>query len=219
MAKEISLMVFRRATSLREETLIVERARHDADAYALLYRRYLQPVYRYLAQRTGDTSEAEDLTSQVFMEALEGLVHYRDQGRFASWLFTIARRRLIDSYRRNRSQVLIDHPTSDDEQAYEIEERLPLEVENDVLDQVEQKEKLIKIKGLVEALPEDRQEILRLRYAAGLSYEEMATVLKRTPGSIKMIVHRLLEQLQRCWQVAEVAQKDLPEDHGGTSHE
>ncbi len=218
MAKEISLMTLRRETSVKDEAYMVEQARHDADAFALLYRRYLQPVYRYLIQRIGDPAEAEDLTSQVFMEALEGLVHYRDRGKFPAWLFTIARRRLIDSYRKRRPDVSIDQPNSDPDQEDEIEKELHLAGEHDLLDQMEQAETLSRVKQLIEALPEDHQEILRMRYAAGLSYEEMASVLKRSPAALKMAVHRLLEQLQHSWQTDNAGPRDSLDDHGGASH-
>lgn len=219
MAEEISLMSLEREKNLKEEAHIVERARRDANAFALLYRRYVQPVYRYLAQRTGDLAEAEDLTSQVFMEALEGLIHYCDRGKFAAWLFTIARRRLIDFYRKKRPSISIDHSRPGDDDKFEAEEWPHLAAESDLLGQVERKETLKRVKELIELLPEDRQEILRLRYAAELSYEEMASVLKRSPASIKMAVHRLLEQLQQSWQAVNVDPQDLPDDHGGVSHE
>ncbi|HNR46900.1 MAG TPA: sigma factor, partial [Anaerolineaceae bacterium] len=50
---------------------LIERARHDPDAFAALYRRYLTPVYRYLLIRLGNPQDAEDITSKVFTEALE----------------------------------------------------------------------------------------------------------------------------------------------------
>lgn len=88
--------------TLPNDDALVENARHDPDAFAALYRRYLTPVYRYLLIRLGNPQEAEDITSRVFTEALEGLINqrYRENGKFAAWLFTIARRRLIDLYRQ-----------------------------------------------------------------------------------------------------------------------
>jgi DNA-directed RNA polymerase specialized sigma24 family protein len=65
-------------------------------AFAALYRRYLAPLYRYLYVRTGDVGAAEDLTSQTFVAALEGLPRYRERGTFAGWLFTIVARKRMD---------------------------------------------------------------------------------------------------------------------------
>jgi RNA polymerase sigma-70 factor (ECF subfamily) len=60
------------------------------------------PVYRYLYKWLGNAKDAEDLTSQVFIDVLEGLVRYRERGNFAAWLFTIARRKVIAVYRQQR---------------------------------------------------------------------------------------------------------------------
>ena len=91
----------------------MEAARRDSEAFAALYRRYLNPLYRYLLRRSNGVHDAEDLTAQVFTEALEGLVdgRYREGGCFAAWLFTIARRRLVDFYRMRPVEPLGDPPS------------------------------------------------------------------------------------------------------------
>ncbi|GAB4580098.1 MAG: hypothetical protein Fur0022_28370 [Anaerolineales bacterium] len=85
-----------------EEVLLVDAARQNPEAFDALYCRYLTPVYRYLYSRVQNRADAEDLTTQVFIEALEGLARYRDRGTFPAWLFTIARRRAIEYHRRKR---------------------------------------------------------------------------------------------------------------------
>src|SRR5450759_5910809 len=92
----------------KDDTVLVEAARCDPAAFTTLYRRYVTPVYRYLYKWVGSPVEAEDLTSQVFIEMLEGLVHYREQGHFAAWLFTIARRKAIAAYRCQHSNLPLD---------------------------------------------------------------------------------------------------------------
>lgn len=74
----------------------------DADAIAWLYQRYVDRVYRYLHSQVQDDAEAEDLTSQTFLTALESLPRYRHRGRFASWLFAIAHNKAADHFRRRR---------------------------------------------------------------------------------------------------------------------
>jgi len=84
--------------TVMDDAKLVEHTRQNPDAFGVLYRRYLTPLYRYLYRRLGNSHDAEDLTAQVFTEALEGLVarRYRDDGCFIAWLFTIARRRTVD---------------------------------------------------------------------------------------------------------------------------
>src|SRR5512139_3936307 len=108
-----SKLVSTNYTTLNESAL-TERSRDgDAEAFAELYRRYLTPVYRFIFRRVGgDVAVAEDLTSQVFLEALDGLSGYRERGRFVAWLFTIARRRLADRYRKSGMNSLEDIPES-----------------------------------------------------------------------------------------------------------
>ena len=88
-----------------DDAELVESARNDPAALAALYQRYLTPVYRYLYHRVGNSADAEDLASQVFIEALEGLVRYQDRGNFAAWLFTIAYRKAITFYRRTHMDM------------------------------------------------------------------------------------------------------------------
>ena len=82
-------------------------------AFAELYRQYLKPVYRYLYLKTGSPAEAEDLTSQVFLSALEGLPRYRHQGHFSAWLFSLARRKAADYYRSRKPQASLDEAETD----------------------------------------------------------------------------------------------------------
>ncbi len=96
--------------SADDDAVLVKAARCDSAAFAALYRRYVTPIYRYAYSGVGSDAEAQDLTAQVFLETLESLPRYRDRGNFAAWLFTIARRRAIDHYRRRPSLPLDDAP-------------------------------------------------------------------------------------------------------------
>src|SRR3990172_1254544 len=84
-----------------ERDLIRRAQQRDADAFTELYRRHVDMIYRYALLRGGDESVAEDLTSEVFMRALEAIGDYEDRGTpLAAWLYRIARARVIDYWRR-----------------------------------------------------------------------------------------------------------------------
>ncbi|MHB1161305.1 MAG: RNA polymerase sigma factor [Chloroflexota bacterium] len=88
------------------EAELIARARTDRRAFAPLYDRYLDPVYRYCYRRLGSREAAEDATGEVFYKALAALPGYRD-GSFAGWLMAIARNVTTDVLRRRRPEELV----------------------------------------------------------------------------------------------------------------
>jgi len=167
-----------------DDAALVDRARSNADAFAALYHRYLTPLYRYLYHRVGNEKDAEDLAAQVFTEVLEGLETYRERGRFAAWLFTIARRKLIDLYRQRATAPLDDYP----------------DVSIDVDDAFEQCELQERLAHLLARLDEDQLELLRLRFSAGLQFSEIASILGQSKGAVKMRLYRTLDWLRVVWE-------------------
>lgn len=166
----------------------IEAARSDPAAFSNLYRHYIPAVYRYLYQWVGNSAEAEDLTSQVFTEVLEGLAHYRERGNFTAWLFTIARRKAISAYRKQRKNLPLD-------EAEDIPEPI-----QDPLDNMVQAEQLDRMNALVDGLKKDQRDLLRLRFTAGLSYKEISAVLGRREAAVKMAISRLLRKMYKKWE-------------------
>ncbi len=172
-------------TDLDDRTL-VEKARRSPEAFGTLYRRYLTRLFNYLNRRVSDCHEAEDLTAQVFIEVLEGLAadQYAENGCFAAWLFTIARRRLIDFYRQRPSVPLFDAPSP----------------EPGLLAVIEKGQDVQRLASLLDQLDEDRQELLRLRFSAGLSFDEISSLDGRSEAAVKMAVYRTLDFLREHWE-------------------
>lgn len=158
----------------------------DPDSFGALYRQYLPAVYRYLYHRVGNAAEAEDLSAQTFTEALDGLMQGRFQtgGNFLAWLFTIARRRAADFYRQRPTAPLEEYP--DPEPA--------------LLTVLEQREDLRRLKHLLAQLDENRQELLRLRFSAGLGFAEIALLEGKNEAAVKMSVYRALDWLREHWE-------------------
>jgi RNA polymerase sigma-70 factor, ECF subfamily len=171
-------------SSLEEEAMLVKAAQADPAAFAGLYRRYVRPVYRYFYSRTGQTHEAEDLTAQTFLEALEGLKRYRPNGPFAAWLFTIARRRGIDAFRRRRPSADLDEEIRSGDNTV------------DPLAHVIETEEARALLRLIGQLKPSEQELLRLRFAAGLGFAEIAHLLGKRDAAVKMKFYRLLRRLE-----------------------
>jgi RNA polymerase sigma-70 factor (ECF subfamily) len=166
------------------EAQAIEAARGDPRAFSPLYRAYVRPVYRYLYSRLGQAGDAEDLTSQVFAEALASLPRYRHRGHFLAWLFSIARHRLLNHQHRRPLETDLA-----------IAERLE-SPGVDPLSQVIRDEERQHLLRLIQALKEEEQDLLRLRFVAELRYVEIGALLGRSEAAVKKQVYRLLARLE-----------------------
>lgn len=164
-----------------EDQVLIANARKDRRAFNVLYQKYVQPVYRYQLNRIGAPAEAEDATAQTFLAALEGLPRYRDDGHFAAWLFGIARRKATDHFRQQRRQTTLQESTPS--------------FDEDLLTSAEQHERLDGLRVKLRGLPEDEQELLRLRYAAQLSFAEIGKLMHLSEDAVKKRLYRMLERL------------------------
>ena len=171
-----------------EDAELSQAARDDPKAFAVLYRRYVTPIYRYCYSRVGNVANAEDVTAQVFTEALAALPDYEERGAFSAWLFTIARHKCASHHRRCHPVLPLDENVDS------------LLVGDDPLTQVMYGESLQRLATLVQRLSEDQQDLLLLRYAVGLTYAQIGEVVGRSEAAIKMAIHRLLRQLRAEWE-------------------
>jgi RNA polymerase sigma-70 factor (ECF subfamily) len=164
-----------------QEADLVTSAARDPQAFDELYRRYVDRVYAYHLVRTDSREEAEDLTSQTFLAALEGLPGYRRQGNFTVWLFSIARRKLVDHYRRPAPLPL------------DMVENLNGMLEDDV----DHKLRLDAINRTLQTMDPERVEALSLRVYGQLSSAEIARLLSRSEGAVRNLVYRALQDLRK----------------------
>ncbi len=169
-------------TSPEDEEALLQAARQNPAAFQELYQKWLSPLYRYFYFRVGNAKDAEDLTSQVFLKVYEGLSRYQDHGRFIAWLFTIARSKAADYYRSHAREVPLDSI-----------ENAPLHT--DYLSQAIQSDEIQRLTRLIRALPEDEQELIRLRFVAELRYSEIGQVLHRKEDAVRKTITRLLDRL------------------------
>jgi RNA polymerase sigma-70 factor (ECF subfamily) len=162
---------------------IVEAVRKDLRAFDLLYRRFVLQVFRYAYSRTGDTQVAEDITAQTFLAAIESFNQYRGDGHLVSWLFGITRNKLNDHFRQKIPTEDIEHFAATDSEA-------------DPLGSVIQRDLMAQISRFIQALTEDEQEILRLRFAAEVDFAEIARLLGRKTDAVKKMTYRLLARIK-----------------------
>ena len=171
-------------SELVDDALLVQAARTDPDAFAVLYRRYLHPIHRYCALRLGSRELAEDAVSQVFLEALTDLPTFRG-GTFAGWLFRIAHNTIANAHRsraRRRTEPLPE----------DFERAAP---NADPAGQVALADELREIRRVVAQMPDDRRQVILLRFVDDLTAAEIAAVLDRSPGAVRVLLHRSLRDL------------------------
>lgn len=158
-------------------------AARAGESWALtrLYERYAPKVAGYL--RAGGASDPEDATSEVFLGVLRGLGRFEgDEAAFRRWLFTIAHRRLVDDRRRRRWRHVA-----------------PIEpVVDDHSDAVADRVDAAHIRRVLDRLRPLQREVLLLRVVAGLSHQEVARILRRPAGTVRVLQHRALNALRRA---------------------
>ncbi|MEN6580487.1 MAG: sigma-70 family RNA polymerase sigma factor [Anaerolineaceae bacterium] len=162
---------------------IITSARQDPQMFGDLYSLYAQPVFRYLYSRIGSFPEAEDVTAQTFLAILERFPKYRHDGYFASWLFSIARNKAMDYFRKRRKET-------------PLEEAEFIPADGNILQQVIKTERIAALSKLISTLSEDEQELIRLRYVAELSFAEIGHLLGQKEDTVKKSLYRLLARLK-----------------------
>jgi RNA polymerase sigma-70 factor (ECF subfamily) len=164
-----------------------------ADDFSLLYEHHLPVVYRFVAARVATREEAEDLTSEVFRQAWTNRQAFRGRGSFRAWLFTIVRRTLADHYRARRRGTprVPTHLGAAADVDLDIKDDTPSPE-----DQVVQDERELLVRTLLARLTPEQQEVLSLRFAAELTYAEIAVVIGKREDAVKKIAYRALDSLR-----------------------
>ncbi|MFW6151125.1 MAG: sigma-70 family RNA polymerase sigma factor [Chloroflexota bacterium] len=173
---------------MSEKDTVTRAIRGDGEAFAGLYDQYFDKVYRYIYLRLGNHTEAEDLTQEVFVKALEAIGAYRWRNLpFASWLFRIAHNSTVDHVRRQGKAERVEMedvtvmpdtgpgPAALAEQRFEVEE----------------------LKANIRKLSPAQREVISLRFGAGLSTAEVSEALGKNTGTVKALQYNGIVALRK----------------------
>ena len=168
------------------QRLVASCQNGDVDAFGPLYDLYIDAVYRYVYYRA-DRDEVEDIVENVFIRVWENIDKYV-QGKhpFSSWLFRIAHNLVVDHYRSHRRHI-------------SLRENLPKHVaqsDDDPLDWAKMKLDQGYVRDALTQLKEDYQQVLVLRYLSGFANKEIAQIMSRNEGNIRILQYRALKALQ-----------------------
>jgi len=170
-----------------DERLLIEAAQNDPARFGDLYELHFERVYAYAVKRVANRSEAEDVTAEVFHQALANLKRFEWRGiPFAAWLFRIAANLISDRWQRSGREVADDSLI--DSAVNEAGNPGPAEIE-----QVERRATLFR---LVNALPEEQRRVVVLRFVEEKSIKEVAREVAKTEGAVKQLQFRALTNLR-----------------------
>lgn len=189
MEESSIVMTLEQMNHQSDELEIIRAVREDPKAFGKLYLLYVERVFRYLCGRLGNVHEAEDIAAQTFLAAFESFDRFRQDGRFASWLFTIARNKAIDLMRQRKNKISIDQVET-------------ISIEVDPLNDVIRSDQAALLSHLIRSLPEKGRELLYLRFLADMSFPEIAHFLHRKEESVKKSIYRLLARLKSQVEVS-----------------
>jgi len=165
----------------------VQRAAQWSEAaYREVYSRYIRPVHSYILRRVHNHHDAEDLTAQVFVQALDHLDPDKaGTEEVASWLFTSAHNATVNHSRRRRYVVSVEElPEAADDSE---------DPGQAVLDE----ERLVRVLDAIGRLPEERRRALIMRFVEQLPHSEIAEALGRSETSARVLLHRTLATLRK----------------------
>lgn len=172
----------------RDESLLIEQAKCDPEAFGLLYEKYVPKIYNYIYYRTGNHHDAEDLTAKTFQRAMKHIPSYEQRGvPFSAWLYRIAHNVVANWHRdRSRRRVIALDELVLYQQRLQSPEGL---VEAD-----EEKRELLKA---IRQLPAVRQQLLILKFVECMSNEAIGQIMGRSEGAVKSLYHRTLLTLRK----------------------
>jgi RNA polymerase sigma-70 factor (ECF subfamily) len=170
-----------------EDAELVAHAKTDPDAFGEIYERYVKRIYNYIYYRTSNHQEAEDLTARVFIRAMSHIKNYDDRGvPFSAWLYRIAHNLVANWYRDRKRRKII--PLDEF-----MTRRVRSEMPEEMAEFEDEKEQLLET---IRKLPEDRQQLLILKYVERLSNAEIGQIMDRTEGAVKSLYYRTLSALR-----------------------
>ena len=172
---------------MQDEQNLVQRAQqHDEEAFAELYEQYFDKIYRYVSLKIGNRVEAEDMTQQVFVNALRSISSYKWRGLpFSAWLFRIAHNQVVDYLRKKTRQPV-----------FSLNESIIASGDNPQK-MTEQKMSIEQLILATKYLTAAQQEVIALRFAGELPISQVARIMGTSEGAIKALQHSAIVALRK----------------------
>jgi RNA polymerase sigma-70 factor, ECF subfamily len=170
-------------------TQILKKAQNgDTQAFALIYDHFSPKIYKFIYFRVGHKEIAEDLLSDTFIKGWRKIQHVNSPAALSAWLYQIAKNNIIDYYRIKKETVALEDVEDFLEDAVDPIDTTSLNMEQKTLLE------------LVELLPTEQREIIKYKFFEDLSNDEIAYVIGKTEGAIRVIQHRAIIKLKELYR-------------------
>ncbi len=171
-----------------EQSLIQRAKQHDQVALTQLYEENFDRIYRYIVLKIGDRTEAEDMTQQVFLNAIQSISSYNWKGMpFSSWLYRIAHNQIVDHFRKKSRRITVP-----------LDDSMPVAADDDPKHAAEQKIEIEEIVAATKGLTRAQQEVISLRFGGELSVAEVARTMGKSEGAVKAMQHSAIVALRKA---------------------
>ena len=177
---------------MQDEESLVRRAQEgNQEALTQLYEANFDKIYRYVALKIGDRFEAEDITQQVFINAIKSISRFRWQGTtFSAWLYRIAHNQIVDYLRRKSKRPMVP-----------LEKAATQSGNEDPVAVAELNVSMEKVAQATRKLTKAQQEVISLRFTSERSITEVAEIMGKSEGAIKALQHAAIASLRKILAV------------------
>ena len=177
------------SSKFQEKLLLLRLRKKDPEAFAQIYDLYVTPIYRFIYFKVATRQDAEDLTSEVFLKIWQYITETEEViENLRALLYRTARNLVIDSYRQKARKDV----TQDTEILLNIKD----ERQQSLLSQIENQFEMKNIEKVLRRLKDEYREIIILRFIEELSITEIADILDKSKGSVRVLLHRALKVLR-----------------------
>ncbi len=165
----------------------------DTEAFSEIIKKYQNMIFRYVYSKFYNYDEAQDITQDIFIMAIEALNSFRRESKFSTWLYSIMVNYCKNYHKKSRRYNTIPINIARGEDEYELQ--LPDERQKPE-DEIINSDSLRIVKEEIDKLPDDYREILLMRDIEGMSYNEISQLLKINLSNVKVRIHRGREFLK-----------------------
>ncbi|MBI2463353.1 RNA polymerase sigma factor [Candidatus Peregrinibacteria bacterium] len=171
---------------MEDDKAFIERARNgDTEAFLRLYDLYFDRIFKFVYYKVGHHEEAEDITQDTFLKAIEGIKNFEGRSKFLSWLMQIAKFTIMDYFRHKYK-----YPTVElEDYLASFEDNFDFDDDSEAADQ---KFKENKLRALLSKLPENYRQVLECRFLENLTLKETAERMQTNLNNVKILQYRAL---------------------------